>query len=98
MGFVRSFSELAPKLTANMRPGEIIVANPPRGGIEDINLLKMASAVVIDTGGRTCGVAILARELRIPAVTGTIEGTKALKTGQKIIVDGNEGTIYAVLT
>jgi len=94
MGFVRNLSELAPELTANMRSGEIIVANPLRGRIEDINLLKMASAVVVDTGGRTCSVAIIARELRVPAVTGTDEGTKMLKTDQRIIVDGTEGAVY----
>jgi len=94
MGNVRNIGENTPELMAKMLPGEVVVAKPPLGRIE-ADLLKMASAVVIDTGARTCGVAIIARELGIPAIVHTIDGTKLLRIGQKVIVDGTEGIVYS---
>jgi phosphohistidine swiveling domain-containing protein len=103
MGIIRNIGEkdswdtgVLLELTNEIRQGEIIVAKPPYGRIEP-ELLKKVSAVVIDNGSRTCSVAIVARELGIPAITGTLEGTKLLKTGQRVIVDGNEGIICATI-
>ena len=59
--------------------------------------MKLASAIVTDAGGRTCHAAIVARELGIPCVVGTGNGTKAIKTGQEITIDcsgGEDGRVY----
>ncbi|MFZ5365111.1 MAG: phosphoenolpyruvate synthase [Patescibacteria group bacterium] len=59
--------------------------------------MKIASAIVTDSGGRTCHAAIVARELGIPALVGTKNSTKVLNTGRKVTVDcsqGVEGFVY----
>ena len=100
LGFVRNIGEQDPQLMAKMIPGEVIVATGHRIEYERypsgnaMDFLKMASAFVTDGGGRTCSAAIVARELGIPAVTGTFNGTMLLRTGQKVIVDGTEGAVY----
>ena len=60
-------------------------------------IMKIASAIVTDRGGRTSHAAIVARELGIASVVGTKEGTKKIISGQNITVDssnGDEGIIY----
>jgi pyruvate,water dikinase len=56
--------------------------------------MKRASAIVTDEGGRTAHAAIVSRELGIPAIVGTGEATKMLKTGEIITVDGSNGKVY----
>ncbi len=61
-------------------------------------IMKIASAIVTDKGGRTSHAAIVSRELGIPCVVGTGDATKKLKTGQLLTVDcasGGEGLVYA---
>ncbi|MDZ4228335.1 MAG: phosphoenolpyruvate synthase, partial [Candidatus Levybacteria bacterium] len=60
-------------------------------------IMKLASAIVTDKGGRTSHAAIVARELGIPAVVGTGNATTLLKTGEEVTVDttGSEGIVYA---
>ena len=55
-------------------------------------IMKMASAIITNRGGRTCHAAIVSRELGIPAIVGTGKGTEVLKTGQKVTVDTSQGT------
>jgi len=59
-------------------------------------IMKMASAIVTDKGGRTSHAAIVSRELGIPAIVGTERATKLIKTGEMITVDttGSGGNIY----
>lgn len=60
--------------------------------------MKRASGIVTDFGGRTCHAAIVSRELGIPAVVGTGNATKVLKTGQEITLssaEGDTGYVYA---
>jgi len=59
-------------------------------------IMKLASAIVTDKGGRTSHAAIIARELGIPAVVGTGNATTLLKSGDEITVDttGSEGIVY----
>lgn len=62
-----------------------------------VPIMRMASAIVTNRGGRTCHAAIISRELGIPCVVGTNNGTEAIKQGQKITVNcaqGEEGIIY----
>lgn len=55
-----------------------------------------ASAIITDMGGKLCHAAIVARELRIPCITGTEKSTKILKDNMLIILDGKKGIIYRV--
>ncbi len=60
-------------------------------------IMKIASAIVTNKGGRTCHAAIVSRELGIPCVVGTNNATSIIKNGQKITVscaEGEEGFIY----
>jgi pyruvate,water dikinase len=57
--------------------------------------MRKASAIVTDEGGMTCHAAIVSRELGLPAVVGTKEGTKILKDELLVTVDGDKGIIYA---
>jgi pyruvate,water dikinase len=56
-------------------------------------LFGIASAVVTDHGGILSHTAIVAREYRIPAVVGTKVGTRLIRDGQQITVDGTNGTV-----
>jgi pyruvate, water dikinase len=60
-------------------------------------VLKGAAAVVTDEGGRTCHAAIVSRELGIPCVVGTVNGTRTLIDGQEVTVscaEGDDGKVY----
>ncbi len=59
-------------------------------------LFALASGVVVDTGGPLSHAAIVAREYGIPAVMGTGEGTKVLKDGMYVEVDGTQGVVRKV--
>jgi pyruvate,water dikinase len=56
--------------------------------------MKKACAIVTDHGGRTSHAAIVSRELGIPAVVGTENATKVLKTGEIVTVSGIKGEVY----
>jgi len=59
--------------------------------------MKLASAIVTDSGGRTCHAAIVGRELGVPVIVGTGSGTKTIKQGQPITIDcsgGESGKVY----
>jgi pyruvate,water dikinase len=80
------------------QPGEVLVADTtmPDWG----TVLKIASAVVTNRGGRTCHAAIVAREMGIPAVVGCGHATTAIRTGDEITVscaEGSQGRVYAGL-
>lgn len=77
------------------QPGEILVADKTDPDWEPI--MKKASAIVTNQGGRTCHAAIIARELGIPAIVGTERGTGVLKQGEEITVccaEGETGYVY----
>ncbi len=59
-----------------------------------VPLMKKAAAIVTDEGGMTSHAAIVSRELGIPAVVGTREATKKIKTGMMVTVDGYRGVVY----
>lgn len=74
--------------------GEVLVTTITDPDWEPI--MKMASAIVTDKGGRTSHAAIVARELGIPAVVGTGNATTILKAGDDVTVDttGTDGIVY----
>ena len=70
-------------------PGEVLVADMTDPDWEPI--MKRASAIVTNRGGRTCHAAIIARELGIPAVVGTGTATEELRDGDEVTVSAAEG-------
>ena len=75
--------------------GDVLVADMTDPDWEPI--MKLASAIVTNRGGRTCHAAIIARELGIPAVVGTGEATRVLSDGQDVTVscaEGDTGFVY----
>jgi pyruvate, water dikinase len=71
------------------KKGEILVTDMTDPDWEPI--MKIASAIVTNRGGRTCHAAIISRELGIPCVVGTNNGTEILKDGQDVTVDCSKG-------
>ncbi len=69
--------------------GDILVAKTTSPDWEPI--MKMASAIVTDSGGRTCHAAIVSRELGIPAIVGTKNASEILQNGQRVTVSCSEG-------
>ena len=69
--------------------GQVLVTDRTDPDWEPI--MKMASAIVTNRGGRTCHAAIVSRELGIPAIVGTVNGTDVLKNGQKVTIDTSQG-------
>lgn len=75
--------------------GEVLVTNRTDPDWEPI--MKKASAVVTNQGGRTCHAAIIAREMGIPAIVGCGDATEAIHNGQEITVscvEGEEGIVF----
>ena len=78
--------------------GEVLVTNRTDPDWEPI--MKKASAIVTNSGGRTCHASIIAREMGIPAIVGCGNATTVLETGQEITVscaEGETGQVYAGL-
>ncbi|HLS51396.1 MAG TPA: phosphoenolpyruvate synthase [Burkholderiaceae bacterium] len=78
-----------------VKPGDILVTDMTDPNWEPV--MKLASAIVTNRGGRTCHAAIIARELGIPAVVGCATATDTLKTGHEVTVscaEGDEGRVY----
>lgn len=78
-----------------IQDGDILVADMTDPDWEPI--MKKASAIVTNRGGRTCHAAIIARELGIPAVVGCGDATRVLTEGQQVTVscaEGDTGYIY----
>ncbi|PNS07895.1 phosphoenolpyruvate synthase [Solilutibacter silvestris] len=79
----------------NVQPGDVLVADMTDPDWEPI--MKRASAIVTNRGGRTCHAAIIARELGVPAVVGTGNALDTIVDGQSITVscaEGDTGFIY----
>jgi len=79
----------------SFKKGEVLVTDMTDPDWEPI--MKIASAIVADKGGRTCHAAIVSRELGIPCVVGTERGSIKIKSGQKLTVscaEGEEGFVY----
>ena len=78
-----------------VQPGDVLVTDMTDPNWEPV--MKRASAIVTNRGGRTCHAAIIARELGIPAVVGCGDATDCLTEGSMVTVscaEGDEGRIY----
>ncbi|ABF44923.1 phosphoenolpyruvate synthase [Deinococcus geothermalis DSM 11300] len=87
---VREVSEMD-----QVQDGDVLVADMTDPDWEPV--MKRASAIVTNRGGRTCHAAIIARELGIPAVVGTGHATRELRSGQAVTVscaEGDTGYVY----
>ncbi len=79
---------------AEVQAGDVLVTDMTDPDWEPV--MKRASAIVTNRGGRTCHAAIVARELGIPAVVGCGDATKILKQGDAVTVSCAEGDIGKV--
>jgi len=76
----------------NLKGGEIVVVSTASRDM--LSYLHHAGGVVTDYGGLTSHVAIVLREMKVPCVVGTGNGTEKLKEGTIVTVDGKTGNIY----
>jgi pyruvate,water dikinase len=77
------------------KPGEVLVTEMTDP--DWVPIMRIASAIVTNRGGRTSHAAIVSRELGLPCIVGTNNATQAVKNGQKITVscaEGEHGVIY----
>ena len=72
-------------------PGDILVTEMTDPDWEPI--MKLSSGIITNKGGRTCHASIVARELGIPAIVGTLNGTELLEDEQEITLSCGEGDI-----
>lgn len=87
---IRDASEMS-----RIQDGDVLVSDMTDPDWEPV--MKKASAIVTNRGGRTCHAAIIARELGIPAVVGCGNATTAIADGAKVTVscaEGDEGVVY----
>jgi len=89
VNIIRSVKEIS-----KFKPGSVLVTlmTDP----DWVPIMKQASAIVTEEGGRTCHAAIVSRELGIPAVVGTQVATKKLTSGQMVTVSCAEGAVGKV--
>lgn len=86
---------LDPAEMHEVQPGDVLVADMTDPNWEPV--MKRASALVTNRGGRTCHAAIIARELGIPAIVGSVNATDLLKQGEDVTVscaEGETGFVY----
>jgi pyruvate,water dikinase len=79
----------------DFKADEVLVAEKTDPDWEPV--MKKAAAIVTDRGGRTCHAAIVSRELGVPAIVGTQNGTESLQNGQIVTVScagGDTGSVY----
>lgn len=81
-----------PKEIGKVQKGDILVTEMTTPDF--VPAMKKASAIVTNSGGMTCHAAIVSREMGIPCIVGTKNGTTALKEGQFVTVDASRGIVY----
>jgi pyruvate,water dikinase len=86
---------LDPREMDKVQPGDVLVADMTDPNWEPV--MKRASAIVTNRGGRTCHAAIIARELGVPAIVGCGDATQMLAEGETVTAscaEGDTGHIY----
>ncbi|MDD2807394.1 MAG: phosphoenolpyruvate synthase [Patescibacteria group bacterium] len=79
------------KRLSEFKAGEILVTDMTDPDWEPI--MKIAAGIITNRGGRTCHAAIVSRELGIPCIVGTENGSKKIKTGQAVTISCAEGEV-----
>ena len=80
---------------SKFKKGQVLVTDMTDPDWEPI--MKIASAIITDKGGKTCHAAIISRELGIPCIVGTEQASRVLQSGNKVTVscaEGNDGFVY----
>jgi pyruvate,water dikinase len=80
----------------DVEDGEILVA--PTTDPSWSSILFVSSALVVDIGGALSHAALVAREMGIPCVVSTGDGTKRLRTGDRVRVDGTTGEVTVLVS
>ncbi len=83
---------MSPDQLYQVQPGEIVVA--PGTSSSWTVVFSVIKGLVSDGGGALSHPVIMAREFGVPCVSGCVEGTQKIKTGQRIRVDGDQGVVY----
>ena len=86
---------LSPKESDKLQPGEILITEKTDPDWDPI--LKKAAGIITNQGGRTSHAAIVAREVGVAAIVGSINATQVIKDGQEITIscaEGNTGVVY----
>jgi pyruvate,water dikinase len=93
-GIVAGKVHLIPSVehVSQFQAGEILVTEMTSP--DWVPAMKKAKAIVADSGGMTCHAAIVSRELGIPCIVGSKNGTKILTTGMAVTVDAKRGVVY----
>lgn len=78
----------------DLEPGEILVCRMTDPGWA--SLFHLAGGIAVDMGGQMSHGAIVARELGLPCVTCTVDGTRRLRTGDLVHLDGDAGRIEVI--
>lgn len=77
------------------KPGDVLITEMTDP--DWVVIMKQASAIVTNRGGRACHAAIVSRELGIPAIVGTVNGTEKITSGKTVTIscaEGDEGYVY----
>ena len=93
VGIVRVIKNLSEM--NKVKQGDVLVTDMTDPDWEPV--MKLASAIITNRGGRTCHAAIIARELGVPAIVGCGNATQTLKNGQAITAscsEGDTGRVY----
>ena len=78
----------------NIKLGEILVT--PSTTVDYVPVLHSVVGIITDEGGVLSHASVISRELRIPCIIGTRQGTSLLKTGELIELNATTGTIQRV--
>lgn len=78
---------------AGFGEGDVLVAHMTAP--DWVPLMRRASGIVTDSGGMTCHAAIVSRELGVPCIVGTGDGTEKLRDGEVVTVDATHGAVLA---
>ncbi|VVB99222.1 putative phosphoenolpyruvate synthase [uncultured archaeon] len=81
-----------PKEIGKVQKGDVLVTEMTTPDF--VPAMKKACAIVTNAGGMTCHAAIVSREMGIPCIVGTRNGTQTMKEGQLVTVDATRGIVY----
>ncbi|MCX6773018.1 MAG: PEP-utilizing enzyme, partial [Candidatus Micrarchaeota archaeon] len=81
-----------PKEIGRVQKGDVLVTEMTTPDF--VPAMKKACAIVTNAGGMTCHAAIVSREMGIPCIVGTRNGTQTMKEGQLVTVDATRGIVY----